>query len=56
MFRAKTKTTHDPFSLGRSDGNTRNSQRAKTILTDTAEAAIEVPRDRDGSCVPFSGC
>lgn len=33
-------------------GNTRNGKRAKTILTETGEVAIEVPRDRDGSFAP----
>ena len=41
---------HDP--LGRNRGNSRNGKRAKTVLTDSGEVAIEVPRDRDGSFEP----
>lgn len=38
---------------GSADGNARNGKRAKTILTETGEVAIEVPRDRDGSFTPM---
>ena len=38
--------------LGRNRGNSRNGKRAKTVLTDSGEVAIEVPRDRDGSFEP----
>ena len=41
---------HDP--LGRNRGNSRNGKRAKTVLTDSGEVAIEVPRYRDGSFEP----
>ena len=41
---------HDP--VGRNRGNSRNGKRAKTVLTDSGEVAIEVPRDRDGSFEP----
>ena len=41
---------HDP--LGRNRGNSRNGKRAKTVLTDSGEVAVEVPRDRDGSFEP----
>ena len=41
---------HDP--AGRNRGNSRNGKRAKTVLTDSGEVAIEVPRDRDGSFEP----
>jgi putative transposase len=41
---------HDP--VGRNRGNSRNGERAKTVLTDSGEVAIEVPRDRDGSFEP----
>jgi hypothetical protein len=41
---------HDP--LGRNRGNSRNGKRAKTVLTDSGEVAVEVPRDRDGSFAP----
>jgi putative transposase len=41
---------HDP--AGRNWGNSRNGERAKTVLTDSGEVAIEVPRDRDGSFEP----
>ena len=41
---------HDP--LGRNRGNSRNGKRSKTVLTDSGEVAIEVPRDRDGSFEP----
>ena len=37
---------------GSVDGNARNGKRAKTILTETGEVQIEVPRDRDGSFEP----
>jgi len=37
---------------GSVDGNARNGKRAKTILTETGEVQIEVPRDRDGSFSP----
>jgi putative transposase len=38
---------------GSADGNARNGKRAKTILTETGEVGIEVPRDRDGSFSPM---
>ena len=41
---------HDP--AGRNRGNSRNGKRAKTVLTDSGEVAIEVPRDRAGSLEP----
>jgi hypothetical protein len=41
---------HDP--LGRNRGNSRNGKRTKTVLTDSGEVAVEVPRDRDGSFAP----
>jgi putative transposase len=41
---------HDP--LGRNRGNSGNGKRAKTVLTDSGEVAVEVPRDRDGSFEP----
>jgi putative transposase len=41
---------HDP--AGRNRGNSRNGKRAKTVLTDSGEVAVEVPRDRDGSFEP----
>jgi Transposase, Mutator family len=41
---------HDP--LGRNRGNSRNGKRAKTVLTDSGEVAVQVPRDRDGSFEP----
>ena len=36
---------HDP--VGRNQGNPRNGKRAKTVLTDSGEVAVEVPRDRE---------
>jgi len=33
----------------RTGANSRNMKRAKTVLTDSGEVAIGVPRDRDGS-------
>jgi putative transposase len=41
---------HDP--AGRNRGNSRNGKSARTVLTDSGEVAIEVPRDRDGSFAP----
>jgi putative transposase len=41
---------HDP--VGRNRGNSRNGKRVKTVLTDSGEVDIEVPRDRDGSFEP----
>jgi putative transposase len=41
---------HDP--VGRNRSNSCNGKRAKTVLTDSGEVAIEVPRDRDGSFEP----
>jgi putative transposase len=41
---------HDP--VGRNRGNSRNGRRARTVLTDSGEVAVEVPRDRDGSFEP----
>jgi transposase-like protein len=41
---------HDP--VGRNGGNSRNGKRPKTVLTDSGEVAIDVPRDRDGSFEP----
>jgi len=41
---------HEP--AGRNRGNSRNGKRAKTVLTDSGEVDIEVPRDRDGSFEP----
>ena len=41
---------HDP--VGRNRGNSRNGKRAKTVLTDSGEVEVEVPRDRDGSFEP----
>ena len=35
---------HDP--VGRNRGNSRNGKRAKTVLTDSGEVEVEVPRDR----------
>ncbi len=37
---------------GRGSGNSRNGTSAKTVLTDSSELSIEVPRDRDGSFEP----
>jgi transposase-like protein len=33
----------------RTGANSRNRKRAKTVLADSGEVAIGVPRDRDGS-------
>src|SRR5215213_6133498 len=41
---------HDP--TGRNRGNSRNGKRAKTVLTDSGEVEVEVPRDRAGSFDP----
>ena len=41
---------HDP--AGRDGGNSRNGHRAKTVLTETGPAEIDVPRDRDASFAP----
>src|SRR5215212_5240874 len=41
---------HDP--VGRNRGNSRNGKRAKTVLTDSGEVEVEVPRDRAGSFDP----
>jgi transposase-like protein len=41
---------HDP--VGRNGGNSRNGKRAKTVLTDSGEVGVEVPRDCDGSLEP----
>jgi Transposase, Mutator family len=41
---------HGP--VGRNRSNSCNGKRAKTVLTDSGEVAIEVPRDRDGSFEP----
>jgi transposase-like protein len=41
---------HEP--VGRNRGNSRNGKRAKTVLTDSGEVDVEVPRDRDGSFEP----
>ena len=41
---------HDP--AGRNRGNSRNGKRAKTVLTDSGEVDIELPRDRDASFEP----
>jgi putative transposase len=41
---------HDP--VGRNRGNSRNGKRAKTVLTDSGEVAVDVPRDRQGSFEP----
>src|SRR3954469_19133537 len=41
---------HDP--AGRNRGNSRNGKRPKTVLTDSGEVEVEVPRDRDGSFDP----
>jgi putative transposase len=41
---------HDP--VGRNRGNSRNGKRAKTVLTDSGEVAVDVPRDREGSFEP----
>jgi putative transposase len=38
---------HDP--AGRNGGNSRKGHRAKTVLTDTGQVEISVPRDRDSS-------
>ncbi len=38
---------HD--AAGRNSGNSRNSTRSKTLLTDVGPVEISVPRDRDGS-------
>ena len=37
---------------GRNGGNSRNGTSSKRVKTDTAEIAIEVPRDRDGTFDP----
>jgi putative transposase len=37
---------------GRTGGNSRNGKRAKTVLTDSGEVQVEVPRDRQGSFEP----
>jgi transposase-like protein len=34
---------HDP--AGRNRGNSRNGKRTKTVLTDSGEVAVQVPRD-----------
>lgn len=36
-------------SVGRNGGDSRNSTRAKTVLTDVGPVGIAVPRDREGS-------
>jgi transposase-like protein len=41
---------HDPED--RNGANSRNSTRAKTVLTDIGPVEIEVPRDRDGTFDP----
>jgi putative transposase len=41
---------HDP--AGRNGGNSRNGQRAKTVLTEAGPVEISVPRDRDASFEP----
>jgi transposase-like protein len=41
---------HDP--VGRDGGNSRNSYRTKTVLTEFGPMQIEVPRDRDGTFEP----
>ncbi|WP_030694748.1 transposase, partial [Streptomyces globisporus] len=41
---------HDP--AGKNGGNSRNGNRAKTVLTDVGPVEISVPRDRDGTFEP----
>jgi transposase-like protein len=41
---------HDP--AGRNGGNSRNGHRTKTVLTETGQVDIDVPRDRDSSFAP----
>ena len=41
---------HD--AAGRDGGNSRNGQRAKTVLTEVGPVEIDVPRDRDGTFEP----
>ena len=42
---------HDP--VGRGSGNSRNSTRSKTVVTDNVSAIkIQVPRDRNGTFEP----
>lgn len=44
---------YEPYAPeGRGSGNSRNGKTGKTILTDTDQFEIEVPRDRDGSFEP----
>ena len=38
---------HDP--VGRNRANSRNGKRAKTVLTDSGDVEVAVPRDRDGA-------
>lgn len=45
---------HDPAGAG--SGNSRNSVRSKTVLTDVGPVEIEVPRDREGSFEPLHRC
>src|SRR6266496_6677637 len=40
---------------GRNGGNSRNGNRAKTVLTDIGPVELEVPRDRDASFQPKIG-
>jgi putative transposase len=37
---------------GRNTGNSRNGKSPKTVLTDTGELAIDIPRDRNGEFEP----
>jgi putative transposase len=41
---------HDP--VGRNRDNSRSGRRAKTVLTDSGEVALEVPQNPDGSFEP----
>lgn len=41
---------HDP--AGKNGANSRNGNRAKTVLTDVGPVDVAVPRDRDGSFEP----
>jgi putative transposase len=41
---------HDP--VGRNRANSRNGKRAKTVLTDSGDVEVAVPRDREGSFEP----
>ena len=41
-----------PNPAGRGCGYRRNGHASKTVLTDSSEVSLAVPRDRNGSCEP----